>query len=79
MAGKIAEFTLKTCERMREVIAQYAPEEGEYRDVTKVRAFLDEGSFRAMQESIKLMEAEHPALRGIYQILDGSTILEVNK
>lgn len=79
MAGKIAEFTLKTCDRMREVIAQYAPEESEYRDITKVRAFLDENSFRAMEESIKLMEADHPTLRGIYQIIDGRTLLEVSK
>ncbi|KAF5006903.1 hypothetical protein FDECE_6746 [Fusarium decemcellulare] len=76
MAGKIASFTFKTCERMKEVIAEYAPEESEYRDVTKVRTFLDESSFVAMKDSITQMEADHPALRGIYSIIDSETVLK---
>ncbi|KAL5593007.1 hypothetical protein FOBRF1_012109 [Fusarium oxysporum] len=66
MAGRIATFTFKTCERMKDVIKEYAPEDGEYREILKVRAFLDEDSFTAMKASIAEMEADHPNLRGIY-------------
>ncbi|KAM5353232.1 hypothetical protein ACJZ2D_016871 [Fusarium nematophilum] len=76
MAGKISSFTFKTCDRMKEVIAEYAPEESEYRDVTKVRTFLDESSFVAMKDSIAQMEADHPALRGIYDVIDSETVLK---
>lgn len=78
MAGRVAAFTFKTCDRMREVVAEYAPEESEYRDVTKVRTFLDEASFAAMKDSIKQMESDHPDLAGIYKIIDSETVLKVN-
>ncbi|KAF4450485.1 FAD dependent oxidoreductase [Fusarium austroafricanum] len=76
LAGEIASFTFKTCERMKEVIAEYAPEESEYRDVTKVRTFLDEETFSAMKSSIHQMEEDHPHLRGIYNIVDKETVLK---
>lgn len=77
MAGRIAAFSFKTCDRMKEVIAEYAPEESEYRDVTKVRTFLDEASFAAMKDSIKQMEEDHPDLGGIYNMIDSETVLKV--
>lgn len=76
-AGKIAAFTFQTCEKMKEVIAKYAAEESEYRDVTKVRAFLDEESFASMKGSIEQMEADHPSLQGIYTLIDSATVLQV--
>ncbi|KAF9882278.1 hypothetical protein CkaCkLH20_00314 [Colletotrichum karsti] len=78
MAGDIATFTFKTCDRMREIVQEYAPVEGEYRDLTKVRAFLDEASFAKMKDSIQQMEADHPSLRGIYKIIDADTLLKVH-
>lgn len=76
-AGRIAAFTFKTCERMEEIISQYAPEEGELRKILKVRAFLDEKSFEEMKKSVQQMENDHPDLRGIYKILDAETVQKV--
>lgn len=78
MAGRIARFTFKTCERMREIVAEYAPEDGEYRDVLKVRAFLDEPSFSSMKDSVSQMEADHADLQGIYNIIDSDTLLNMS-
>ncbi|KAH8743755.1 FAD dependent oxidoreductase [Diaporthe sp. PMI_573] len=78
MAGKIAAFTFKTCERMRQIIAQYAPVDGEYREVTKVRAFLDDVSLAKMKDSIAQMEADHPSLRGIYKVIDSEAVLKTH-
>lgn len=77
VAGEIATFTFKTCERMKEIIAEYAAEESEYREVTKVRTFLDEETFAAMKDSIQQMEADHPHLRGIYNVIDKEAVLKV--
>ncbi|KAL0942939.1 uncharacterized protein CTRU02_200825 [Colletotrichum truncatum] len=78
MAGKIAAFTFMTCDRMREIIAQYAPVDSEYREVTKVRAFLDKLSFAKMKNSIAQMEADHPSLKGVYKIIDSETLLKTH-
>jgi hypothetical protein len=78
IAGDIATFTFQTCERMKEIIAQYAPEHAEYRDVTKMRAFLDEATFSAMKASICAMEEDHAHLRGIYQVIDKEKLLKVS-
>lgn len=77
-AGKIAAFTLKTCDRMEEIIAEYALEESEYRKVLKVRTFLDDDSFTAMKDSISQMETDHPGFRGIYDILNAETVRKVS-
>ena len=77
-AGRIAAFTFKTCARMEEVIAEYAPEESEFRKLLKVRTFLDDASFAAMRDSISQMEADHPDLRGIYNVLDAETVRKVS-
>ncbi|EXK29510.1 hypothetical protein FOMG_13985 [Fusarium oxysporum f. sp. melonis 26406] len=76
VAGDIASFTFKTCERMKEIIDEYAPDESEYRDVTKVRTFLDEETFAVMKDSIAQMEADHPHLRGIYSVIDKDVVLK---
>lgn len=77
-AGKIANFTFRTCDRVREVIKEYAQEESEYRDVMKVRAYLDDESFKAAKAGIEQMESDHPSLRGIYEVIDGDAVQKVS-
>ncbi|KAF3018205.1 hypothetical protein E8E14_012297 [Neopestalotiopsis sp. 37M] len=74
-AGKIANFTFRTCDRVRQVLKEYAlEEESEYRDVVKVRAYLDDESFAALKDSVEQMERDHPSLRGIYEVIDAETV-----
>lgn len=77
-AGKIANFTFRTCDRVREVIKEYAQEESEYRDVMKVRAYLDDESFTAAKAGIEQMESDHPSLQGIYEVIDGDAVQKVS-
>ncbi|KAI0171608.1 FAD dependent oxidoreductase-domain-containing protein [Pestalotiopsis sp. NC0098] len=77
-AGKIANFTFRTCDRVREVIKEYAQEESEYRDVMKVRAYLDDESFKAAKAGIEQMESDHPSLRGIYEVIDGDAVQKLH-
>ncbi|ETS81314.1 hypothetical protein PFICI_06316 [Pestalotiopsis fici W106-1] len=73
-AGKIANFTFRTCDRVRQVVQEYAAEESEYRDVVKVRAYLDDESFAALKDSVEQMERDHPSLRGIYEVIDADAV-----
>lgn len=78
MAGRIAKFTLKNLERMRELIEEYdAVEVSEMQRVQKLRVFLTVGKFEEFRKSIELMERDHASLRGLYTILDGETVLKV--
>lgn len=78
-AGKIANFTFRTCDRVRQVLKEYAlEEESEYRDVVKVRAYLDDESFAALKDSVEQMERDHPSLRGIYEVIDAETVEKVS-
>lgn len=78
MAGKIASFTFRNLEKMQEMIEQFdAVEESEMQRVKKLRVFLTDGGFRDFKESIERFEVDHPAMRGIYTILDRETILQV--
>ncbi|KAL2840523.1 nucleotide-binding domain-containing protein [Aspergillus pseudoustus] len=75
MAGKIVKFNLKTLEAMREIAAQFSEglsqaQDPEVTEVTKVRAFNDEETFRSMREGIAALESDHPDMRGVYTVLD---------
>ncbi|KAL3496426.1 FAD dependent oxidoreductase [Aspergillus germanicus] len=79
MAGKIVRFSLKTLQAMRKVAREFSgadfPEaqDTEVTEVTKVRSFMDEESFRGMQYGVRELEADHPYLRGIYTVIDAET------
>jgi glycine/D-amino acid oxidase-like deaminating enzyme len=83
MAGKVVRFNLKTLQAMREVAREFSGEDfpgaqdPEVTEVTKVRAFMDEESFRGMQKGLRELEADHPDLNGIYSIIDAETCQRV--
>lgn len=64
---------------MRQVLKEYGLEgESEYRDVVKVRAYLDDESFAALKDSVEQMERDHPSLRGIYEVINAETVEKVS-
>lgn len=78
MAGQIVSFTLRNLERMQALIAEYdAVESSEMQRVNKLRVFLTHEKFQGFQESVARLESDHPALRGLYTIVDKETVLEV--
>lgn len=78
MAGKIAAFTLRNLEKMRELVEEFdAVELSEMQRVMKLRVFLTEGGFEALKRGIRRLEQDHPSLRGVYTILGKETILKV--
>lgn len=76
MAGRIVNFTFQNLHKMHELI-QDANEDSEYQQVQKLRVFLTADVFESFKRSIARMEADHSSLRGLYTILDATTILEV--
>lgn len=80
MAGRIAKFTLRNLERMKDLVEEYdAVEVSEVQRLQKLRVFLTAGKFSEFRESIGRMESDHPSLRGLYTILDKKTVLKVYK
>jgi hypothetical protein len=83
MAGKIVRFNLKTLQAMREIARQFSSvdypmaQDPEVTEVTKVRAFIDEESFRGVQEGVRKLEADHPDLKGLDTIIDAETCQKV--
>ncbi|RHZ60697.1 NAD(P)/FAD-dependent oxidoreductase [Aspergillus thermomutatus] len=76
MAGRIVHFTLKNLQKMEELCSAFATEEGELQKVTKLRVFLTDGAFEQFERSVKLMERDHPSLRGLYTVLDAGGLKE---
>ncbi|KAL3447780.1 FAD dependent oxidoreductase [Aspergillus insuetus] len=79
MAGKIVKFHLKTLQAMRDVAREFSSEyypdaqDPEVTEVVKVRAFMNEESFRGVQDGVRELEADHPDLRGIYTVIHADT------
>ncbi|CAG8264674.1 unnamed protein product [Penicillium olsonii] len=69
MAGKIIQFNIKTLDRLRDIAREYATNDPECTDVTKLRSFKDPQSFEKVKNGIKALETDHPSLKGIYSIL----------
>ena len=78
MTGKIAKFTLKNLDCMKELIEEFdVGDICEVQELRKLRVFLNGEKFEAFRGSIALMEGDHPELKGFYKILDGDTVLKV--
>lgn len=78
MAGKIAKFTLRNLEKMQELIEEYdAVETSEMQKLKKLRVFMTDAKFEDFRKSIARLEADHPSMRGIYEIIDADTVLKV--
>ncbi|KAL4890644.1 FAD dependent oxidoreductase [Aspergillus ambiguus] len=75
MAGRIVEFTFDNLNQMKKLIREYAPGECDWEEVQKLRVFLTEDAFGEFQQSITMMERDHPSLRGIYTVI-GRDILK---
>ncbi|KAL4984986.1 FAD dependent oxidoreductase [Aspergillus falconensis] len=79
MAGKIVRFNLKTLQAMREIARQFSgddfpgAQDPQVTEVIKVRSFMDEESFRGVQDGVRALEANHPDLRGLYTFIDSET------
>lgn len=79
MAGKIVRFNIETLRRLREVAAELdAVEYAELTDVVKLRCYADEHSFDHVKRGIAELEADHPDLKGIYEILTPETCERVS-
>lgn len=71
MAGKIVRFNIETLRRLREVAVELeVVEYAELTDVVKLRCYQDRGSFDHVKRGIAGLEADHPDLKGIYDVLD---------
>lgn len=70
MAGKIVQFTFDNLDKMESLIQKYAPDNCDWQKVEKLRVFLTEATFDEFQESVAMMERDHPSLRGIYTVLN---------
>ncbi|EAU32714.1 predicted protein [Aspergillus terreus NIH2624] len=70
MAGKIVQFTFDNLDKMESLIQKYAPDDCDWQKVEKLRVFLTEATFDEFQESVAMMERDHPSLRGIYTVLN---------
>ncbi|KAJ5584012.1 FAD dependent oxidoreductase [Penicillium hispanicum] len=74
MAGKIVSFTFRNLEKMQALIEEYdAVETSELQRLNKLRVFLTDDKFRDFKQSIAQLESDHPALKGLYTILDKET------
>ncbi|OOQ84723.1 hypothetical protein PEBR_29130 [Penicillium brasilianum] len=77
MAGKIAKFTLRNLEKMQELIEEYdAVEASEMQKLKKLRVFMTDAKFEDFRKSIARLEADHPSMKGIYEIIDADTVLK---
>ncbi|KAL2817634.1 FAD dependent oxidoreductase [Aspergillus granulosus] len=69
MAGKIVRFNIETLSRLREVARGISKEYTELTEVMKLRCFKDEPSFEKVKRGVAALEADHPSLKGLYEIL----------
>ncbi|KAH7127290.1 FAD dependent oxidoreductase [Dactylonectria macrodidyma] len=76
MAGAIVKFTIRTLERVREVIKEYGVDEAELGEVVKLRACMDQTTMEKMRKGVTLLESDHPSLKDIYQLVDGETCIK---
>ncbi|EPS26337.1 hypothetical protein PDE_01273 [Penicillium oxalicum 114-2] len=75
MAGEIAMFTLRNLRGMQVLAEEYdAVETSEVQQLTKLRIFMINDKLEAFKQSIARFEADHPALKGMYTLIDASTL-----
>ena len=80
MAGEIAMFTLRNLRGMQVLAEEYdAVETSEVQQLTKLRIFMTNDKLEAFKQSIARFEADHPALKGMYTLIDASTLRKVNR
>ncbi|KAL2671591.1 hypothetical protein Neosp_014181 [[Neocosmospora] mangrovei] len=76
MAGKMVRFNLRTLEKTREIIQKYNIEDAQLVNVKKLRACLDTMSWEKIRRGVEVLERDHPSLKGIYEVVDGSACKE---
>ncbi|KAL4885750.1 FAD dependent oxidoreductase [Aspergillus karnatakaensis] len=69
-AGKIIRFNLETLRRLGETAREISAEYTELTKVVKLRSFKDEASLDVARKGIVALETDHPAFKGLYEVLD---------
>ncbi|KAF4960047.1 hypothetical protein FSARC_10578 [Fusarium sarcochroum] len=73
MAGKIVRFYLRTLEKTRGLVRKHDIGEAQLVDVKKLRVCLDVQTWEKMERGVKLLEDDHPSLKGMYELVDANT------
>lgn len=76
MASKILQFVFETIVQVKKIALEHAATESQLRDVTRVRTFGDEDSFKAAKRSVAEFEKDYPEYEGLYKFIsrDGALV-----